>query len=153
VQRSQLGPNLIVLISLSKFWITRNFPNIQKRAPFDSLSKRFWLNLQARYDLEIEKDKSCSSTTEASMVSKSSRMRCWPAALSLQHLRQGCSFDALPTQLKVASMSQLIVIGYKQQHRASEVLNELRRRDWNWAVDLNQPSSSSATNGISRGLI
>ena len=34
-------------------------------------------------------------------------------------------------------MSQLIVIGYKHQHRASEVLNELRRRDWDSAVDLN----------------
>jgi uncharacterized membrane protein len=34
-------------------------------------------------------------------------------------------------------MSQLIVIGYRQQHRASEVLIELRQRDWSWAEDLN----------------
>ncbi|MCI0387715.1 MAG: DUF1269 domain-containing protein [Acidobacteria bacterium] len=33
-------------------------------------------------------------------------------------------------------MSELIVIGYKQLHHASEVLNELRRQDWDWVADL-----------------
>jgi uncharacterized membrane protein len=33
-------------------------------------------------------------------------------------------------------MSELIVIAYKDQYRASEVLNELQRREWEWVGDL-----------------
>ncbi len=34
-------------------------------------------------------------------------------------------------------MSELMIISFKQLHRASEVLNELRQRDWDWVADLN----------------
>jgi uncharacterized membrane protein len=34
-------------------------------------------------------------------------------------------------------MSELLIIGFKQPHRASQVLNELRQRDWDWVADLN----------------
>ena len=34
-------------------------------------------------------------------------------------------------------MSELVIIGFKQPHRASQVLNELRQRDWDWGADLN----------------
>lgn len=35
-------------------------------------------------------------------------------------------------------MSELIVIGFQDTYRASEVFNELRRREWDWVVDLDQ---------------
>jgi uncharacterized membrane protein len=35
-------------------------------------------------------------------------------------------------------MSELIVIGFQDTYRASEVLNELRRREWDWVVDLDE---------------
>ncbi len=35
-------------------------------------------------------------------------------------------------------MSDLVVVVFKDQYRASEVLNELRRREWNWVIDLDQ---------------
>jgi uncharacterized membrane protein len=35
-------------------------------------------------------------------------------------------------------MSVLIVIGFRDPYRASEVMNELRRREWDWVVDLDQ---------------
>jgi uncharacterized membrane protein len=35
-------------------------------------------------------------------------------------------------------MSELLVIAFRDQYRASEVLNELRRREWDWVVDLDQ---------------
>jgi uncharacterized membrane protein len=34
-------------------------------------------------------------------------------------------------------MSELMIIGFKQPHRASQVLNELRQRGWDWVADLN----------------
>jgi uncharacterized membrane protein len=37
---------------------------------------------------------------------------------------------------KIAGMSELIMITYKDQYRASEVLNELQRREWEWVGDL-----------------
>ena len=39
---------------------------------------------------------------------------------------------------KVAKVSELIVTGFKDPYRASEVLNELRRREWDWVSDLDQ---------------
>jgi uncharacterized membrane protein len=33
-------------------------------------------------------------------------------------------------------MSELIMIAYKDQYRATEVLNELQRREWDWIDDL-----------------
>ena len=33
-------------------------------------------------------------------------------------------------------MSELIVFGFRDQYRAAEVLNELKRREWEWAGDL-----------------
>ncbi len=39
---------------------------------------------------------------------------------------------------EVTKVSELIVIGFKDQYRASEVLNELRRREWDWVADLDQ---------------
>ena len=33
-------------------------------------------------------------------------------------------------------MSELIVVAFRDQYRAAEVLNELRRREWDWACDL-----------------
>lgn len=33
-------------------------------------------------------------------------------------------------------MSELIVVAFRDQYRAAEVLNELRRRQWDWASDL-----------------
>jgi uncharacterized membrane protein len=35
-------------------------------------------------------------------------------------------------------MSELIVIGFQDTYRAAEVLNELRRREWDWVVDLDE---------------
>ncbi len=35
-------------------------------------------------------------------------------------------------------VSELIVTGFKDLYRASEVLNELRRREWDWVADLDQ---------------
>jgi uncharacterized membrane protein len=35
-----------------------------------------------------------------------------------------------------AGMSELIMIAYKDQYRASEVLNELQRQEWEWVSDL-----------------
>ena len=34
-------------------------------------------------------------------------------------------------------MSDLIVFVFRDEHRAPEVFNELRRRDWDWITDLN----------------
>ena len=33
-------------------------------------------------------------------------------------------------------MSELVMVGFRDQYRAGEVLNELRRRDWEWSSDL-----------------
>lgn len=35
-------------------------------------------------------------------------------------------------------MSELIAFVFRDQYRAPEVLNELRRRDWTWAKDLDE---------------
>jgi uncharacterized membrane protein len=35
-------------------------------------------------------------------------------------------------------MGALIVVGFQDPYRASEVLNELQRRDWAWVADLDQ---------------
>lgn len=35
-------------------------------------------------------------------------------------------------------MGELLVIAFRDQYRAAEVLNELRRREWEWVVDLDQ---------------
>jgi len=35
-------------------------------------------------------------------------------------------------------MSALVVIAFRDQYRASEIFNELQRRDWDWVVDLDQ---------------
>lgn len=35
-------------------------------------------------------------------------------------------------------MSQLLVIAFRDQYRACEVFNELRRREWDWVVELDQ---------------
>jgi uncharacterized membrane protein len=35
-------------------------------------------------------------------------------------------------------MRELIVVGFGDPHRASEVLNELQRRDWAWGADLDR---------------
>lgn len=40
-------------------------------------------------------------------------------------------------------MSELIVVVYRDQFRAAEVLNELRRRDWDWVGDLDDAVSVS----------
>jgi uncharacterized membrane protein len=37
----------------------------------------------------------------------------------------------------MADVSELIVLAFTDEFRAPEVLNELRRRDWDWVVDLN----------------
>jgi uncharacterized membrane protein len=39
---------------------------------------------------------------------------------------------------RMMNMSELIVIGFQDTYRASEVLNELRRREWDWVVELDQ---------------
>ena len=36
------------------------------------------------------------------------------------------------------NVSDVIVLGFEDPHRASEVLNELLRRDWDWVGDLDQ---------------
>jgi uncharacterized membrane protein len=33
-------------------------------------------------------------------------------------------------------VSELVVVAFRDQYRAAEVLNELRRREWNWVSDL-----------------
>jgi len=33
-------------------------------------------------------------------------------------------------------VSELVVVGFRDQYRAAEVLNELRRREWDWVSDL-----------------
>jgi uncharacterized membrane protein len=33
-------------------------------------------------------------------------------------------------------LSELVVVAFRDQYRAAEVLNELRRRDWDWVRDL-----------------
>lgn len=33
-------------------------------------------------------------------------------------------------------MSELVVVAFRDQYRAAEVLNELRRREWDWVSDL-----------------
>ena len=38
---------------------------------------------------------------------------------------------------RMADVSELIVLAFTDEFRAPEVLNELRRRDWDWVVDLN----------------
>jgi uncharacterized membrane protein len=48
-------------------------------------------------------------------------------------VRIGCFISA---EGKIAGMSELIMIAYKDQYRASEVLNELQRREWEWVGDL-----------------
>ena len=40
-------------------------------------------------------------------------------------------------------MSELIVVVFRDQFRAAEVLNELRRRDWDWINDLDDAVSVS----------
>jgi uncharacterized membrane protein len=35
-------------------------------------------------------------------------------------------------------VSELLVIVFKDQYRASEVLNDLQRREWDWVVDLDK---------------
>lgn len=37
----------------------------------------------------------------------------------------------------MVDVSELIVLAFTDEFRAPEVLNELRRRDWDWVVDLN----------------
>ena len=37
----------------------------------------------------------------------------------------------------MVNVSELIVLAFTDEFRAPEVLNELRRRDWDWVVDLN----------------
>lgn len=38
---------------------------------------------------------------------------------------------------RMVNVSELIVLAFTDEFRAPEVLNELRRRDWDWVVDLN----------------
>jgi uncharacterized membrane protein len=38
----------------------------------------------------------------------------------------------------MVDVSELIVLAFTDEFRAPEVLNELRRRDWDWVVDLNE---------------
>lgn len=40
-------------------------------------------------------------------------------------------------------MSELIVVSFRDQFRAAEVLNELRRREWDWAANLDDAVSVS----------
>src|SRR5262245_58614235 len=35
-------------------------------------------------------------------------------------------------------VSELVVVGYRDSYRAAEVLTDLRRREWDWVVDLDQ---------------
>jgi len=48
-------------------------------------------------------------------------------------VRHWCSISV---EGKITGMSELIMIAYKDQYRASEVLNELQRREWEWVGDL-----------------
>jgi uncharacterized membrane protein len=42
------------------------------------------------------------------------------------------------THGRVKDVSELVVLGFRDRHRAPEVLNELRRREADWAVELNE---------------
>lgn len=33
-------------------------------------------------------------------------------------------------------MSDLIVVGFHERYRAADVLNQLRRMEWDWVIDL-----------------
>jgi uncharacterized membrane protein len=46
--------------------------------------------------------------------------------------------EARQTIEEATSVSELLVIGFRDQYRASEVFNELRRREWDWVAELDQ---------------
>jgi uncharacterized membrane protein len=44
----------------------------------------------------------------------------------------------MSTELRVMNVSELIVLGFEDPYRASEVLSALLRRQWDWAGDLDR---------------
>jgi hypothetical protein len=80
-RRSSCGQLLSAALTERERYKTRNFSHIQERAPFDSLSERFWLNLQARYDLEMPsfRTRECSDEQQ-SFVSSYQSVICDPTA-------------------------------------------------------------------------
>lgn len=65
--------------------------------------------------------------------------RCRPALILIYNMKQPVVYQALSNadgSPRFRDVSELIVFVFRNQYRAPEVLNELRRHEWRWADDL-----------------
>jgi uncharacterized membrane protein len=51
-------------------------------------------------------------------------------------VHRGAQTLLMSTEPRVMNVSDVIVLGFEDPYRASEVLNELLRRQWDWVGDL-----------------